>query len=230
MVSVHWLNKDSVVFPPYSEVGDDGLIAAGGDLSVPRLVAAYHQGIFPWYEENQPILWWSPDPRFILTPSEIHISRSMSKILRQNNFQITTDTAYKKVIKACAKIPRKGSEATWITPDMVNSYIDLFDAGFAHSIEVWEAGKLQGGLYGVSIGKVFFGESMFSFTSNASKIALIILALKLKEWDYGFIDCQVESEHLSNMGAKLIPREKFLTMLKYHVKRPHHPWVKQSLT
>ena len=188
----------------------DGLLAVGGDLSIERLVTAYQQGIFPWYSEGQPILWWSPDPRMILIPNEIKVSRSLAKIIRKQKFTITFDQDFESVIRSCSK-PRleKGmlQDETWILDDMIEAYINMHELGYAHSVECWLDNKLVGGLYGIAIGNVFFGESMFSKVSDASKTAFVFLSHQLEQWDYNLIDCQVYTSHLESLGAKLIPRK-----------------------
>ena len=195
----------------------DGLLAVGGDLSVERLVAAYQQGIFPWYSEEQPILWWSPDPRMILEPQEIKISRSLAKKIRQQTFTVTMDKEFQKVIVECSK-PRleKGAaqNETWILDEMIEAYIQLHKAGYAHSVECWQDNKLVGGLYGVAIGQVFFGESMFSRVSDSSKIAFVTLSKQLQQRGFKLIDCQVYTSHLESLGAKMISRKNFIKLLK----------------
>lgn len=193
----------------------NGLLAAGGDLSPPRLLAAYRLGIFPWYEEGQPILWWSPHPRTVLFPADIHVSRSLHKTLRRQELRVTLDQCFEKVIRACAG-PRRDAHGTWITEEMIEAYCQLHRLGYAHSVEVWQQGRLSGGLYGVALGRAFFGESMFSLVSNASKVALVHLAGQLREWDFGFIDCQVESPHLLSMGATSITRHEFQNLLRIY--------------
>lgn len=214
MIRLPWLAPDDVEFPPPEQALEDpnGLLAAGGDLSPPRLLAAYRQGIFPWYEEGQPILWWSPEPRTILLPGQIHISRSLRKVLRRREFTVTADRCFEQVILACAG-PRRDNFGTWITDEMAAAYCTLHQLGYAHSIEAWQDGVLMGGIYGVAIGRAFFGESMFSRASNASKVALVHLSGQLAEWDYGLIDCQVETAHLRSMGAKSVSRSVFQTLL-----------------
>ena len=191
-------------------------MAAGGSLSQEWLVHAYSQGIFPWYEEEQPILWWSPDPRLILFPAQLHVSRSLRKVLRKiqskSDVQVTLDTAFSEVIAACAEL-RSDSTGTWITYDMETAYNAFHEAGYAHSVEVWHDEQLIGGLYGVAMGKVFFGESMFSRESDASKIALVYLTRQLQAWDFQLIDCQVSSPHLHTLGATEIPRKEFQELL-----------------
>lgn len=190
----------------------DGLLAAGGDLSVERLIQAYRLGIFPWYEDGQPILWWSPDPRCVVFTESYKPSRSLRKVLNKQIFQITIDTCFKDVIEACAQ-PRDYSEGTWITQDMVTAYCRLHHQGYAHSFECWHEGELVGGLYGVSLGRVFFGESMFSRMSNASKVAFVALVRHCQRLDFPLIDCQVTNHHLLSLGAEEIPRNDFATHL-----------------
>lgn len=207
---VSWLDSIPIGFPPSEEAlaEPNGLLAAGGDLSVPWLIEAYRNGIFPWYEDGQPILWWSPDPRMVLFPEDLAVSRSMAKLLRKAPFQVTLDSAFKDVVTACAE-PRDEDGGTWITEEMLGAYVALYDAGIAHSVEVWQNKVLVGGLYGVAVGQVFFGESMFSRTSNASKYGFICLVNQLKKWDYKLIDCQIRSDHLSSLGAVEISRQRF---------------------
>jgi len=211
-----FLTKD-LSFPPIENATEDGVVAIGGDLSIERLLLAYRCGIFPWFSEGEPILWWSPDPRFLLFPDKIKISNSMKKIMKKEIFQITFDSAFEEVIKMCRKV-RINREGTWITKDMIKSYSALHEIGFAHSAETWHKGKLVGGLYGVSLGSCFFGESMFSTMDNSSKFALIKLSLKLKEKKFSMIDCQVYTRHLATMGAENISREKFLELLRAGLK------------
>lgn len=197
-------------FPPLEEALSEpnGLLAAGGDLSPERLIAAYRQGIFPWFNQGEIILWWSPDPRMVLFPRELKISRSLHKTLRKNHYQIRTDSAFTQVMLACAA-PRAKQAGTWIHPEMVAAYTQLHHLGIAHSIETWVDDELVGGLYGVAIGKAFFGESMFSRVTDASKIALVYLAKQLEGWGYGLIDCQMKTTHLMSLGAREIPRSEF---------------------
>ncbi|NND83417.1 MAG: leucyl/phenylalanyl-tRNA--protein transferase [Gammaproteobacteria bacterium] len=206
-----------VKFPPVTNANSDGLLAMGGDLTTDTLVSAYSQGIFPWFNEGQPVLWWSPDPRMVLYPDEIKISRSLRKTLRQNRFQLSCDTQFAQVMKGCALRGRQrefaAREQTWITDDMHSAYTRLHDQGYAHSIEVWQQDVLVGGLYGVVLGKVFFGESMFSEQANASKVALVALCQYLQQQDFRLIDCQVETDHLVSMGARNISRADFLQQL-----------------
>ena len=196
--------------PELAESDPDGLLAVGGDLSPQRLLNAYRGGIFPWFSDDQPILWWSPDPRTILIPDQIHISRSLRKVLRKNLFRVSFDTAFDEVISACASIPREQQDGTWILPEMIAAYRELHRLGFAHSVEVWLSEKLVGGLYGVSVGKAFYGESMFHTETNASKIALAALANRLDGLGFHFIDCQMMTAHLIGLGAQMVTRDEFL--------------------
>jgi leucyl/phenylalanyl-tRNA--protein transferase len=212
----YWIdpNDSSFHFPEVRHAlqEPDGLLAVGGDLSVERLRAAYRQGIFPWYNENQPILWWSPNPRMVLFPEKLKISRSLRKSLRKRPFQVTVDQAFARVVEACSG-PRNGEHGTWITPAMKRAYIRLHEEGLAHSVESWYDGQLVGGLYGVALGKVFFGESMFTRRTDASKVAFVHLVRQLQRWGYAVIDCQVHTTHLESLGAETIPREQFSTLL-----------------
>ena len=207
-------------FPPASlaETEPDGLLAIGGDLSVTRLLNAYRAGIFPWFSPNQPILWWSPDPRALLFPGKLHVSRSLGKRLRKELFRVTFDTAFADVVEACASIPRSGQDGTWITPAMRQAYLALHRHGHAHSVDVWREGKLVGGLYGVAIGAAFYGESMFSRATDASKIALVKLVDKLTVAGFAFIDCQVVTGHLLSLGAETVDREAFLRLNRQAVQ------------
>ena len=209
---VYQLPKE-LAFPPPEEAEPSGLLAVGGDLSLRRLLLAYCMGIFPWYCQGEPILWWSPDPRLILEPEHIRISQSLRRVLKKGLFQITIDRDFPSVIQGCAKASRRGEPGTWIVDDMLAAYTRLHTAGFAHSVETWHEGKLVGGLYGVSIGGAFFGESMFSLASDASKAALAYLAAALRAWGIGLIDCQITTEHLLSMGAREMPRPEFLERL-----------------
>lgn len=200
-----------LLFPDVTLAEEDGLLAVGGDLSTGRLLLAYHSGIFPWYNDDTPILWYSPRERFVLFPDELRISKSMKQVLRSGKFTVTYDQCFEKVIEACSAVKRAGQDGTWITNDMQNAYIRLHSEGYAHSIEVWEQGQLVGGLYGVQIGSVFCGESMFSLTNNASKVALISLC---NSGDYTLIDCQVHTEHLESMGARMISRKEYIGILQ----------------
>jgi leucyl/phenylalanyl-tRNA--protein transferase len=222
MTAPYWLTPhDPDDFPDVALAlrDPDGLLAVGGDLSVRRLLAAYRQGIFPWYSAGQPILWWSPDPRAVLFPDKLHVSRSLARVLRQGRFEVTFDQDFAAVIQRCSE-PRADDQGTWITTEMQQAYIDLHAAGHAHSVEAWLNGELVGGVYGVSIGKVFFGESMFSRVSNASKVAFVTLVHQLRAWDFGLIDCQIQSEHLARFGAELIPRQRFVQLLDEYCTKP----------
>jgi leucyl/phenylalanyl-tRNA---protein transferase len=211
---IPWLEDDEA-FPPVQRAltEPNGLLAAGGDLSVERLLRAYRRGIFPWYSEGQPVLWWSPDPRMVLPPRQIAISRLLRKRLRRRDCETRADTAFVEVVNACAE-PRDGQAGTWITQEMASAYAALHRAGYAHSVETWIGGELVGGLYGVAIGRMFFGESMFSKASDASKIALAHLARQLERWDFGLIDCQMSTPHLASLGAREIPRAEFIRVLE----------------
>lgn len=205
---------DELVFPPVDSANVEGLLAVGGDLSPERLLLAYQSGIFPWFDNDSIILWWSPDPRMILYPNEIKISKSMRKVIRDNKFTLTVNTCFKEVLEHCSSVPRSGQNGTWITEEMKNAYIELHKRGIATSYEVWEKDKLVGGLYGVDLGHIFCGESMFSLTSNASKFAFIKLAQELQAKEYNIIDCQLHTDHLESMGAKEISRKEFVKFLK----------------
>lgn len=206
--------SDEIAFPHPQYASPEGLLAIGGDLSPERILFAYEHGIFPWFNEEDPILWWSPDPRLILVPSEIKISKSMKRILQKGAFKNTFDQDFEAVIKNCSAVARKEQYGTWLSSDMQAAYLKLHQLGFAHSVETWLDGELVGGLYGLSMGKCFFGESMFAKTSNASKAALIYLAQSIQKFDFKLIDCQTETSHLTSMGAKLIEREKFMKILE----------------
>lgn len=215
-----WLDQDSnnIDFPNprYALTDPDGLLAVGGDLSPQRIVNAYLNGIFPWYSEGQPILWWSPNPRAVLFPEKLHVSKSLKKTIRQSIYTTTIDKAFEQVIHFCATTPRVDQDGTWITNDIELAYINLHKAGIAHSVECWLQGELVGGLYGLALGKVFFGESMFSHQANASKVAFVHLLDELKKADYALIDCQVTTDHLLSLGAEEIPRELFLELIEKH--------------
>ena len=206
-------------FPPLEAASPEGLLAVGGDLNPDRLLSAYRQGIFPWYSDDQPILWWSPDPRALLYPSKLHISKSLRKSLRTREFEVSADRAFALVIAACAESRNRG-EGTWITSGMQDAYCALHRMGYAHSVETWHNGELVGGLYGLAIGKAFFGESMFSRVADASKTALVGLATSLAAEGYRFIDCQVVSEHLTSLGAEATPRDRFASELHEAVGFP----------
>ena len=205
---------DDLVFPPPDYADPSGLIAVGGDLSSERLLEGYRVGIFPWYSEDQPILWWSPDPRFVLELDQFKISRSLRKTLRRRIFHVTFDRVFEDVIAACATVSREDQSGTWITPEMKEAYIKLHGLGYAHSVEAWFEGNLAGGLYGVSLGKAFFGESMFHHKTDASKVALAVLVEKLRRWNFHFIDAQQATEHMSSLGAKEISRRIFVKKLR----------------
>jgi leucyl/phenylalanyl-tRNA--protein transferase len=217
---IPWLGEGDA-FPPVARAlaEPNGLLAAGGDLGLGRLVAAYRHGIFPWYSDGQPILWWSPDPRMVLAPSEIVISRSLRKKLRRREYEVRTDTSFREVMRACAE-PRDGEAGTWITDEMAAAYGAFHDAGYAHSVETWIDGELAGGLYGVAMGQMFFGESMFSRATDSSKIALAHLARQLERWGFGLIDCQMATAHLYSMGAREVPRDDFQRAVSELVNYP----------
>lgn len=204
----------------------NGLLAAGGDLQPERLLDAYRHGIFPWFSEGDPILWWSPDPRMVLFPDEIRISHSLRKTLRKKQYDVRIDTAFEHVMRACA-LPREGQAGTWIQDEIIEAYVRLHKMGLAHSVETWIDGELVGGLYGVSLGRMFYGESMFSSKTDASKIALAHLALQLNRWNFGMIDCQMNTSHLATMGAREIPRTQFVTRLTELIHYPDlaTPWI-----
>lgn len=208
-----------ITFPPPELAESDGLLAVGGDLSRERLLLAYSMGIFPWYSEGSPILWWSPDPRLILIPRELRISRRTGRIMRKGEFDVTIDAAFENVIRACAKIHRNKDGGTWITDEMLDAYTALYSSGRAHSVESWFEGQLVGGLYGVTLGGTFFGESMFTIRSNASKIAFVKLVNILTVWGFDVIDCQVTTRHLISMGAREIDRSGFIRILKSSIQR-----------
>ena len=227
MRSLTVLGRDPHWFPPLEEafVEPDGLLAIGGDLSDARLLAAYRRGIFPWFEEPGHILWWSPNPRAVIFPEELHLPRSLRKRLRQEPFRVTADRAFEAVMEGCAGT-RRGSTGTWIGTAMRESYTRLHKAGYAHSIEVWSQDALVGGLYGVAIGRVFFGESMFALEADASKIGFAHLAVQLRAWDFALIDCQQDTEHMRRFGSRCIPREQFRDILAINTDLPGEssPW------
>lgn len=214
------------LFPPIDLATQDGLLAVGGDLSRERLLLAYKQGIFPWYSVGDPILWWSPDPRMVLFPDDFVASRSLKRTARSGRFRFTLDTAFDDVIFTCAKLPRGGQEGTWITREMMQAYVELHRAGYAHSVECWSGDDLVGGLYGVSLGRCFFGESMFSKQSNMSKLALYALVEQLKRWNFSLIDCQLHTPHLESLGAQSVSRDDFRRMLAagVHADTRLGPW------
>ena len=227
---IPWLGSGD----PFPEVESalkepNGLLAAGADLSLPRLLEAYRNGIFPWFGHDQPILWWSPDPRMVLLPSELKVSRSLARTLRNARFEVRADTAFDAVIDGCRQ-PRRGESGTWITEEMAKAYGVLHRAGFAHSVETWLDGELVGGLYGVALGRAFFGESMFTRVSDASKVALVALARQLQYWSFGVIDCQMNTAHLASFGAREIPRAEFTRGLRelVHYAPVPVPWRLES--
>ncbi len=207
-------------FPPPDAAEPSGLLAVGGDLQSERLLLAYTMGIFPWYEDGLPILWHSPDPRMVLLPAHLRVSRSLRKAMRQPPFEIRLDSDFEAVIRACAQAPRDGQQGTWITDEMIEAYRRLHELGYAHSAEAWSGDELAGGLYGVSLGGCFFGESMFARRSNASKIAFVRLAEQLARWKFDLIDCQVHTAHLARFGATEWPRSRFLTALQESLATP----------
>ena len=211
---IPWLNPEDP-FPPLSTALKDpsGLLAAGADLSPERLIQAYRQGIFPWFSTGDPILWWSPDPRMVLFPSELKVTRSLEKALRNRDYEVRVDTRFGAVMSACAKAPREGQNGTWITDEMINAYCALHSQGLAHSVETWIDGELAGGLYGIALGQAFYGESMFARATDASKIAFVHLVRQLQRWQFGIIDCQMRTDHLTRFGAREIPRSEFSALL-----------------
>jgi leucyl/phenylalanyl-tRNA---protein transferase len=223
---IPWLGDDD----PLPPVGDalrrpNGLLAAGGGLSVRRLVEAYRHGCFPWFSDGEPVLWWSPDPRMVLVPAELHVPKSLARRLRRGDITVTADLAFPDVMAGCAE-PRDHQGGTWITAEMMSAYLALHQAGHAHSIEAWQDGLLVGGLYGVALGRAFFGESMFTRVPDASKIALVTLVAQLQRWEFGLIDCQMKTEHLARFGAREIPRATFVQQLESLVahEMPPGPW------
>jgi len=209
---MYLLNKD-LFFPPLDTADEDGLLAIGGDLSTERLLLAYRSGIFPWYNEDEPICWWSPDPRFVLYPDELKVSSSMKTVLQNGKYRFTTNRAFEQVIQNCKAVPRLGQDGTWISPLMQKAYSTLHELGYAHSAETWQDGKLVGGLYGIRLGDIFFGESMFSLKSNASKFAFINYVRQIQKENVQLIDCQLQTDHLESLGARMIPRELFVKVL-----------------
>lgn len=232
MTQLPWLDPNIIAFPDTNQalVSPNGLLAAGGELTPKWLLKAYSQGIFPWFSEGEPILWWSPSPRTIIDIDQLHISKSLKKALKKKNYSISFDKAFREVVDNCAQ-PRQDQEdvGTWITPEILDAYHLLHKQGYAHSVEVWNGDNLVGGVYGVALGKVFFGESMFSHQTNSSKIALVHLVEQLKEWHYVAIDCQVHNNHLESLGATQVPRMEFETLIKQQVTRtPCHWGAKQK--
>lgn len=229
MSGLCWIDPydDEAPFPSVDKAlrDPDGLLAVGGSLSTKRLLEAYRSGIFPWYNKGQPILWWSPDPRSVLFPERIKVSRSLRKSLKKGTFRVTMDTDFHGVIQSCAGT-RRGSRGTWITPAMLQAYCRLYDLGLAHSVEAWCDGTLVGGLYGVGLGRMFFGESMFSHMTDASKVAFVHFVRQLQAWGYGLIDCQIRSEHLVSLGAEDVMRREFIALLNHWCEQPGQtaPW------
>ena len=224
-VAVYRLDE-RLLFPNPELADDSGLLAVGGDLSTERLLLAYSHGIFPWYQQGLPILWHSPDPRMVLRAGDLHVGRSLDKAVRRRPYELRLDTAFAEVLEACAETARPDQDGTWITEDMKAAYRELHRLGFAHSAEAWLGDRLVGGLYGVSLGAGFFGESMFAFEPDASKIAFVTLVRQLAAWGIGLIDCQVYTEHLARFGADLVPRDEFLAMLEDALEHPTRrgPW------
>ena len=208
---------NDIIFPDLSEADEDGILAIGGDLSVERLLCAYRNGIFPWYNEDDPIIWWSPDPRCVLFPDKLRVTKSMKQVLQNGRFRFTINKAFPKVINACKTVDRKDGFGTWINQDIVDAYTKLHEAGYALSAETWREGMLVGGLYGIKLGNVFFGESMFSTESNASKFAFINLVNQLKKNGLQLIDCQQKTEHLMSLGAEMMSRAEFIRILNKHI-------------
>ncbi|MCK4535495.1 MAG: leucyl/phenylalanyl-tRNA--protein transferase [Desulfuromonadales bacterium] len=206
--------SEELIFPDPSWAGADGLLAVGGDLSVERLLLAYRLGIFPWYSHNDPILWWSPDPRCILEPSAVHVSRRLQRTLNQREYRVTVNRAFEQVVKACAQVRLESGDETWLHPEMQIAYRQLHELGYAHSVEVWQTGRLAGGLYGIAMGPFFFGESMFHYETDASKIVMVRFSKYLAEKGFELFDCQVPNPHLMRMGARNIPRREFLRQLE----------------
>lgn len=220
------LDDNTEYFPSLAQALQEpnGLLAVGGDLSVPRLLAAYQRGIFPWFSHGDPILWWSPDPRFVLKPDNIHIGRSLRKTLARQRFTFSIDSAFSEVLAACANTPRDGQPGTWITADMIAAYQALHAAGHAHSVEAWQGNTLVGGLYGVAIGRMFFGESMFAHADDASKAAFVVLCRHLAGWGFPLIDCQMETAHLARFGGFFMPRADFVTTVTATVQSTAPIW------
>jgi leucyl/phenylalanyl-tRNA--protein transferase len=222
-----FLLSDQLVFPPVHLAHTNGLLAIGGDLSVKRLLLAYKSGIFPWFSDEEPIMWWSPDPRLVLYPGELKVSKSLKKIIKKDIIHVTMDSAFDCVIASCAQVRLQKNEGTWVGKNMITAYCKLHDLGYAHSVEAWSEGELAGGLYGVSLGKCFFGESMFTRKNNASKVAFVKFVEYLKGLSFDMIDCQVTTDLLISFGAKEIPRKQFLKQLEKSLKVPttRRKWV-----
>ncbi|GGY66829.1 leucyl/phenylalanyl-tRNA--protein transferase [Cellvibrio zantedeschiae] len=234
MAQIPWLNPSEILFPsPALALNEpNGLLAVGGDLSPERILAAYHQGIFPWFNPGDPILWWSPSPRTVIYPTQLHVSKSLRKLIRSGTYRVSFDHCFSDVMRACAA-PRSYADGTWISEDIIAGYSELHERGYAHSVEVWRKNddqeELVGGLYGMALGRIFFGESMFSRADNASKVGLAFLVAQLQAWEFQLIDCQVANEHLFSLGAVEIPREEFQQLLINFVKvTPNYPpnWSK----
>lgn len=211
---------ESISFPPPQMAREDGLLAVGGDLSPERLLLAYHLGIFPWYSPGEPILWWAPTPRMVLFPDDFHLSRSLARTIRRKTFKITFDRNFPAVIRNCAEVRQSRGEGTWLGDEMIGAYRKLHELGYAHSVECWRGDELQGGLYGVSLGSVFFGESMFSLAPDASKVTMAALVKQLILWEFDLIDCQIHNPHLESLGAAEIPGEEFWERLALAVDKP----------
>ncbi len=216
---IHPLSQDSLEFPDPRLASDEGLLAYGGDLSSERLLTGYKKGIFPWYSQGDPILWWSPNPRLILYPSKFKVRKSFRRVLRSGKFTVTFDKRFSEVIRYCANVPREGQHSTWIVNEMIEAYIRLHEERFAHSVEVYKEGELVGGLYGISLGKAFFGESMFSLVKDASKVAFKALSDVLGRRGYDFIDCQMKTDHMVSLGAEVIERDLFLDALEEAIEK-----------
>jgi leucyl/phenylalanyl-tRNA--protein transferase len=222
-----YLSEDDIFqFPSPLNATEEGIVAIGGNLSPGMLLSAYSQGIFPWYSDDSPILWWSPDPRFVLFPEELHVPHSLERVLKKKEYSFSLDTRFRDVITACSRIPRPGQDGTWITDTMIEGYYILHQLGYAHSVEVYKNGEFVGGLYGVSLGAVFFGESMFTWVPNGSKAALVVLVRYLRKKGFQMIDSQVPTEHLSRFGARSIPRVQYLSLLRKGLEVPTYkgPW------
>ena len=224
--SIYWLDEDPRHFPDYQYALSEpnGLLAAGGDLTPERIINAYTLGIFPWFNEDDPILWWSPDPRSILIPKAFKPSRSLAKFIRKTDYTVTFNQCFSHVMEMCTA-PRAKQDGTWINEDMIEAYSQLNELGYAHSVEYWRNGRLEGGLYGISIGKAFFGESMFSLSTNASNVAFSHLCSRLNEHNFDLIDCQVHNSHLESLGAFETPRDDFLQLLQVAVGKPEVKWT-----
>ncbi len=214
---IHWLHPELTIFPPVRLAAPDGLLAVGGDLSVPRLIEAYRQGIFPWYTAGSPILWWFTNPRCAIFPHKLHVPKSLKKVLTSGRFGFTVNSAFQEVMRHCACAARPGQDGTWILPEMLEAYANMHKAGWAHSIEAWQDGELAGGLYGIAMGRAFFGESMFHLRPDASKAAFVWLAQNLRELDFEIIDCQQETPHMLRFGAEMLDGEVFSAYLRQAV-------------